>query len=43
MGGIHGGGCAWWGACVVGVMHGGGMHDRGVHGGVCVWQGACMA
>ena len=45
------GGCAWWGACMVGVVHGrgvcvaGGMHGRGeacMVGGVC-GRGACMA
>ena len=34
-GGMHGGGCAWQGACMVGDMCGGGH----VH----VWPGACMA
>ena len=44
-GGLCGGGCAWWEACMAG-----GMHGRGVHGGGgacvvrgCVWQGVCMA
>ena len=35
-GGMHGGrGHVWWGACMVGGIHG--------RGGVHVWQGACMA
>ena len=44
-GGVHGRGCAWPGACVIGgacvvgaCMVVGGMHGRG-H----VWQGSCVA
>ena len=42
LGVMHGRGCTWWGACMVGGMHGGGR--RGMHGrsgGMC-GRGACM-
>ena len=49
-GGVHGGGHAWWGACVAGrACMAGCMHGRGacMAGGVCVaggcaWQGGGM-
>ena len=37
IGGVHGGECAWQGACMAGGVRGGGVHGRG-----CAWKGACM-